>query len=43
MSLLTYTSCNINVHMVALRKLAIPVTGGVPCVGSTFLFSTMVP
>lgn len=37
MSLLTYTSCNVNVHMVALRKLAMPVAGGVPCVGSTFL------
>ncbi len=43
MSLLTYTSCNVNVHMVALRKLAMPVAGGVPCVGSTFLFSTKVP
>ena len=38
MSLLTYTSCNVNVHMVALRKLAMPVAGGVPCVGSTFYF-----
>ena len=33
---MTYASCNVNVHMVALRKLAMPVAGGVPCVGSTF-------
>lgn len=36
MSLLTYTCCNVNVHMVALRKLVMSVAGGVPCVGSTF-------
>ena len=40
------TSMDINgiLHVVVvLRKLAMPVAGGVPCVDSTFLFSIMVP
>ena len=35
---MTYASCNVNVHMVALRKLAMPVAGGVPCWAPLFYF-----
>ena len=39
----TYKLNDAIVHVVAIQKLAMPVAGGVPCVGSTFLFSIMVP